>query len=321
MVAEMPPDLLERPNYQPEHRRLLRQLGIQSALFVPLKIREEVLGSIMFIRADLSRKYTQEDLELAQELARRATQAVENARLYREAQNAIKDREEFLSVAAHELKTPITGLKGFTQILLRRMQKGQAFDPLRTSRDLNAINNQADKLTHLINQLLDISRIELGKLVLEPHYTDLIPLVEGVIAQAQVETTNHSLNLTVPGDPLIVLADPLRFEQVVVNLVNNAIKYSPEGGPVEVELKQASADTICLSVRDWGLGIPPEYRGNIFDRFYQAHQRAHLGGMGLGLYITRQIVELHGGKIEVSFPAEGGTRFVVTLPVRAEPKS
>jgi signal transduction histidine kinase len=109
--------------------------------------------------------------------------------------------------------------------------------------------------------------------------------------------------------------DPMRFEQVVTNLVDNAVKYSPEGGSIEITLSTPDSSTIQLAVRDWGLGIPVERRDNLFDRFYQAHGEGHFGGLGLGLYVSRQIVELHGGSIEADFPANGGSRFIVTLPV------
>jgi signal transduction histidine kinase len=111
--------------------------------------------------------------------------------------------------------------------------------------------------------------------------------------------------------------DPLRLEQVLTNLVNNAIKYSPDGGTIAIAVTQ-HADTAQVTVRDHGLGIPPEHREHIFDRFYQAHSRSHRSGMGLGLYISRQIVDLHGGSIIADFPADGGTRFVVTLPTRKD---
>ena len=110
--------------------------------------------------------------------------------------------------------------------------------------------------------------------------------------------------------------DPVRFEQVIANLLDNAIKYSPDGGPIELELTRPSAASVQLAVRDHGLGIAPERRSQIFDRFYQAHGEGYRSGMGLGLYISRQIVELHGGELWAEFPPDGGSRFVVRLPVR-----
>jgi signal transduction histidine kinase len=132
-----------------------------------------------------------------------------------------------------------------------------------------------------------------------------------------VHTSAHTLVVDAPA-PIATCLDPLRIEQMLVNLVNNAIKYSPDGGTIDITVTQHS-EVAQVTVRDHGLGIPPEHREHIFDRFYQAHAQAHArshrSGMGLGLYISRQIVDLHGGSITADFPADGGTRFVVTLPV------
>jgi signal transduction histidine kinase len=168
-----------------------------------------------------------------------------------------------------------------------------------------------------VGQLLDVSRIQSGKLVIERKTTDLSSLVHDVVNAARAQLKEHTLVERLP-DSVTGFVDPLRIEQVVTNLVDNAIKYSPEGGQIDVELMPTGVgDGIQLVVRDWGVGVPLEHRPHIFDRFYQAHAGGPLtsmAGMGLGLYISRQIVEQHGGTIEVEFPADGGTRFRVTLP-------
>jgi signal transduction histidine kinase len=137
--------------------------------------------------------------------------------------------------------------------------------------------------------------------------------VRGGVENAQTLTEQHQILLHAP-DLLPATLDPLRFEQVVVNLFDNAIKFSPQGGQIDVELDRQSLDTIRFAVRDHGLGIAPEHRAHLFERFYRAHGNDHRSGMGLGLYITQQIVEMHGGRIEAEFPPDGGTRFVVELP-------
>jgi signal transduction histidine kinase len=142
--------------------------------------------------------------------------------------------------------------------------------------------------------------------------------MEEIVARVQATTTNHSIALRAP-DEAIGEMDPLRIEQVVTNLLDNAIKYSPEGGRVEVELSHSLNGTLHLAVRDWGMGIPEEHRAHIFDRFHQVPGKHRASGMGLGLYISRQIVQLHGGEIEAEFPPDGGTRFVVTLPSGIDP--
>ena len=144
--------------------------------------------------------------------------------------------------------------------------------------------------------------------------TDISHLVQQMAQAAQSWTDQHELRVSAPAS-LPAVVDPLRFEQVVVNLLDNAVKYSPDGGAIDVNVEQPAPDTLVVMVRDYGLGIPPEKRAHIFERFYQAHLNAHKSGMGLGLYISRQIVELHGGTRRAEFPADGGTRLVVTLPV------
>jgi signal transduction histidine kinase len=177
------------------------------------------------------------------------------------------------------------------------------------------MGTQADKLGRLVGQLLDVSRIDAGKLQLERHPTNLALLVDQVVSAARsLAEDTHAISLTAPA-VVECDVDALRLEQVLTNLIDNAIKYSPEGGAVDVVLSQPNRRGIELSVRDHGLGIPVDKRDQIFDRFYQAHDSSYRSGMGLGLYVCRQIVELHGGEIHAEFPADGGTRLRVRLPV------
>ena len=262
-------------------------------------------------------RQSHENLERRVE-ARTAELTAANKRLRQEIaerRRAEDVRDEFLSVAAHELKTPMTSLRGFAQLLLRQTQKGEMPDPERLQQGLTAIDEQSGKLARLVGQLLDISRLEAGRLVLERKVTDVIALVEDVVAAARATTERH--RITVSGaSGTLAFVDPLRLEQVITNLVDNAIKYSPEGGPVLIEVAKKKAN-VWLVVKDGGIGVPQEHRARIFDRFYQAHAGHRLGGMGLGLYISRQIVDLHGGCLEARFPPEGGTEVIVSLPVGA----
>jgi PAS domain S-box-containing protein len=315
LVAETSDDMRMAHAQDDEHLRLMREIGTRSAIVVPLTVHDQVLGAISFGATQPERRYGPEDLLLAQELAHRAALALDNARLYHTAQQAIQARDEFLSVAAHELRTPVTSLRGFSQLLMRQIDRGAALDPARLRRALQTIDEQSTKLTRLVAQLLDVSRIQAGRLSLDLQEIDLAALVENAVAAAQANTTRHVITLH-GMSPLRLLADPIRLGQVLTNLLDNAIKYSPTGGPVEVEASQPTGDMVRLSVTDRGIGIAPEHRPHIFDRFYRAHAGSNFGGMGLGLYISRQIVELHQGRIEVESPAEGGTRFVVSLPIR-----
>lgn len=295
-----------------EQLNLIREMGYSSAMIVPMKARDRVVGALQLVATTSGYHYGTHDLELVQELANRAAMAIDNARLYAEAQKAISIREDFLSVAANELKTPVTSLRGFAQLLLRQLDKEKEPDSRRLRTGLETINQQSERLVRLILRLLDFSKLQGGRLIIEPEMTDFVSLVERVVAGFRTTTEKHTLTTQTPSS-LPICIDPLRMEQVVTNLVDNAIKYSPEGGAVELSLTSLPSHLVQLIVTDQGTGILPQYRERIFEPFYQAHERVY-AGIGMGLYITRQIVELHGGTIEVEFPGEGGTRFVVILP-------
>jgi PAS domain S-box-containing protein len=296
-----------------EHLEIMRRLDFRSSMTVPLQARGDVLGALAFFTGDPDRRYDHADLALAEDLARRAGLAVDNARLYREAHRAIRARDEFLTVAAHELKTPLATMLGYAQMLLKHLEPESEADPSLVHRALQAIEQQAERFARLVSRLLDISRIEGGRLAVEPVQTDLVPVVQTVVDTIQASTARHRLVTSGPSE-LRALVDPLRFEQVLTNLLDNAVKFSPDAESIEVDLSRTSLGMVRLAVTDHGPGIPPEGRERIFDRFYQADPRHHATGMGLGLYISRQIVEQHGGSIRAELPAEGGARFVVILP-------
>ena len=233
-----------------------------------------------------------------------------------EAEAALRLRDEFLSIASHELRTPITVVGAQAQLMLRRLERTGEFDTERAVQALRSVGSQADKLARLVGQLLDVSRIDSGKLQLEATRTDLAQLVQHTVSATRSLTDEHRISVATPNS-LEGSVDPLRLEQVLTNLLDNAIKYSPNGGAVEVVLRQPTATLIELSIRDHGMGVAPEKRHHIFERFYQAHEEPGNRGMGLGLFVSRQIVELHGGHITAEFPEDGGTRFVVRLPLLA----
>jgi PAS domain S-box-containing protein len=285
---------------------------------VPLLTRSGIAGAFTWLASAHRPAYVPQDAELAQHIARRCALAIDNSRLYREARAAVSIRDEFLSVAAHELKTPMTSLRGYAQLLAREFDKGEVGNPERARRAAITIQVQSDKLARLVSQLLDVSRIQSGKLAIERKPADFSEMVRDVVQAVRTQLKQHTLVARLPTE-LWVAIDPLRIEQVITNLIDNAIKYSPEGGQIDVVLGLDADDhSIELSVRDRGVGVPVEHRTHIFDRFYQAHAGGALtsmAGMGLGLYISRQIVELHGGTIRAEFPEDGGTRMVVRLPL------
>jgi PAS domain S-box-containing protein len=286
-------------------------------LTVPLMSRLGPTGALTWAIATHRPFFELSDLDLAEHIARRCALAIESSRLYREARAAVALRDEFLSVAAHELKTPMTSLRGYAQLLVREFDRGEMTDPGRTRRAAVTIMVQSDKLGRLVGQLLDVSRLQSGMLAIEKRSADLSELLREVVRATRIQLRNHILVARLPGE-LWMSLDPLRIEQVITNLVDNAIKYSPDGGQIDLVLSVDDAgQCVRIVVRDRGVGVPVEHRAHIFDRFYQAHAGGALtsmAGMGLGLYISRQIVEMHNGEIAAEFPADGGTRFVVTLP-------
>jgi PAS domain S-box-containing protein len=296
----------------------LASIGIQSLLVAPLVARDRVLGAITWFACETRGAYTTVQQDLADELARRCAIAMDNARLHAEAQHATQLRDEFLSVAAHELKTPMTTLRGYTQVLSRTLSAGQTPPQSLLERSVTHIDVQSAKLVKLTEQLLDVSRLEAGKLRVSLTLVDAVALVRGIADSIQETTDRHTIQVIAP-DTCAMMADPVRLEQVVANLIGNAVKYSPDGGRVLVSLSTPDASLVQFGVRDWGLGIPQDRRANLFDRFYQAHGDGHYGGLGLGLYISREIVELHRGTLEARFPEDGGSSFVATLPRGAAP--
>jgi signal transduction histidine kinase len=239
-------------------------------------------------------------------------------------ERAVQIRGEFLAVASHELRTPVASLRGYAQLLLRQCARPGGPDPAMLRRGLDTIERQSDKLTRLVAQLLDVSRLQAGTLILERQPTDLTHLAGTVVASMQGLTASPASPLVLhAAEAVWAVVDPLRLEQVLVNLLDNAIKYGVAEGPIEMEVtREAGAggqETVRLSVRDRALPIPVEEREHVFERFRQLGGSRHVGGMGLGLYVSRQIVEAHGGTIAVEAPADaaGGNRFVITLPASA----
>jgi excisionase family DNA binding protein len=257
------------------------------------------------------RKRVQEQLQLALAAERAARDAAETA---------LRSRNEFLSIASHELRTPITVLGAQAQLSLRRLERTGQLEPERVVQALRTVGSQAHKLSRLVGQLLDVARLDSGRLTIQREPTDLVALIDQVVASSRSLAANHTLSLTAPAE-IEGEFDSLRLEQVFTNVLDNAIKYSPEGGLVEVSVSQPSPECAVVSVRDHGLGIPLDKRSRIFERFFQAHENGNTSGMGLGLYVSRQIVELHGGHIRAEFPDGGGTRVVVELPLGSAPRA
>ncbi len=293
------------------HRRdgTVRQILVSAGPILDAQGR--IAGAIM-IFSDITPLH-----ELQQERARLLAQVEEalasERRARQRAEEAVQARDRFLDAAAHELKTPVTNLRGYAELTLRQLGRGQAPEPQELTRRLGVIDREAARLARLVNQLLDVAALETGQVRLQREQVDAAALLRQAVASAQAGTRRHTLALSAPA-ALPASVDPARFEQVVRGLLDNAIKFSPEGTSIEVELVASAPGLMCLAVRDHGPGIPPERRAQLFSRFYQAQTGRPFSGLGLGLYAARRLVELHGGEIRAEFPPDGGTRFVVTLP-------
>ncbi|TAK07925.1 MAG: PAS domain S-box protein, partial [Candidatus Manganitrophaceae bacterium] len=285
------------------HLRILRTLGLQSVMIVPLIVQGRPIGAITFLSAESGRRYHPGDLALAQDLSRRAALAIENARLYRQAQAANRAKDEFLAVVSHELRTPLNAILGWSHLL----QDG-ALDPETTGRGLESIARNAAAQTQLIEDLLDVSRIVSGKLHLDVRQIEIAPILRAAIdtVQPAAEAKEIALSCRLSDPSISVLGDPDRLQQVIWNLLSNAIKFTPEQGTVAVQVERTNLH-VEIRVSDTGIGIAPDFLPYVFDRFRQANSsstRSH-SGLGLGLAIVRHLVELHGGTVSVESPGEG----------------
>ncbi len=284
-------------------------LGARSALFIALVARGRTLGVVSFIGR---RPYDDDDRALAAELVRRAAFAIDNARLYRETRDAVRSRNVFLSIASHELKTPLTSLKLHAQRLVRRARTPD-LPPLPVAdvaERAQAMDLQATRLNQLVDELLDVSRIAAGRMRFNREPVDLAHLTRDVLDRFGSPLVTSSGVESLVGD-----WDRLRLDQVVTNLVSNALKYG-EGKPVAVRVEPAG-ERARLTVEDHGIGIAREHQARVFDRFERFVSERHHGGFGLGLWITRQIVEGLGGTITVHSELGHGSTFVVELPTSA----
>ncbi|QSQ27175.1 PAS domain S-box protein [Pyxidicoccus parkwayensis] len=303
------------------HGGLLDALGASACLAVALKSRGHVLGVVAFTSEDPDRCFEEADRGMAEELAFRAAAAVDNARLYAQAQRAIRLRDEFLSIASHELKTPLTPLALKLQGMRRTLPVGTPdVTSERMRGDLDMAQRQVRRLAELVDGLLDVSRICAGRLQLTLESVDLAELVRELVARYEPQAQRAQARILVEAKAAVVGTwDRSRLEQVVSNLLSNALKYGA-GRPVRVRV-ESRGEVARLMVRDEGIGIEPQSLHRIFQRFERAVSERHYGGLGLGLYITRQIVEAHCGTVLAeSTPGQGAT-FTVTLPLAGPSES
>jgi PAS domain S-box-containing protein len=308
-------DALRRVARSPRHLELLRRLGTRSCIIAPILGRERAHGAIALVSGDSARTYSEADLRLAEELGRRAGIAIDNALLYSEAQKAIAARDAFLSIASHELKTPLTSLTLQAQMRRRQLDRENfaAFTPAKLVRMVEGDARQLDRLNRLIDDMLDISRIRAGKLAIHPEPVNLLQLVREIADRHAEQFARAGAALEVGGeDGVTGLWDRFRIEQVVTNLLSNALKYGG-GKPVRVSVRAVGSEAL-LEVRDEGIGVAPADQERIFRQFERAVGPAEVSGLGLGLFIVKQILQLQGGTIRLESAPGKGSCFTVSLP-------
>ncbi|MHB8420245.1 MAG: chemotaxis protein CheB [Myxococcales bacterium] len=298
------------------HPAILRHLGASSYLCVPLKARGIVFGALSLLRGEGQPRYDERALRQAKELGRRVSAAIDDAWLYRRAMEAISLRNEFFSIASHELKTPMSSLLLQVQILQRSAQTAERGRVEVQAKNLALIERQVRRLDELVNALLDVSHIASGRLALQPEACDLAEVVKETAARLEPDARRMASELTVHAEgPAKGRWDRLRIEQVVTNLLSNAVKYGA-GKPIEVRV-EADPRAARLVVRDHGIGIEAQDLSRIFLRFERAVSSRQFGGLGMGLYIARQIVDAHGGTLSVDSEPGKGSTFTVELPIQS----
>jgi PAS domain S-box-containing protein len=325
-----------------ERWQIWKQLNLNSLIIVPLRIRGPVFGSLAFAVSHLGRQYQSADLELAEDIARRAATAIDNAQLYQAADRANRIKDEFLTILSHELRTPLNPILGWSRLLQTRPYNSSV-----TQRALETIERNAKLQAQLIEDLLDVSRILRGKLSLSTTAINLVDVIEAALDTVRLSAEAKAISLrfeqmdrfptqsspfappSSSHSPVWVTGDAGRLQQVVWNLLSNAVKFTSRGGQILVELSilDRSPDLFTfdlyaqIKVIDTGKGIKPEFLPYVFDYFRQddGTTTRRFGGLGLGLAIVRHITELHGGHVSASSPGENqGATFTVRLPLRPQ---
>lgn len=315
LYPDIPDEMLVKAARDKKQLQLLRKLGFSSAMIVPIHQQGVTVGGISFISTNPHRHYNTSDVTIAEELAHRASIAIENARLYSDSQKAISLRDEFISVASHELKTPVTSVKMFTQVLKHHSEQ---IGDTKAIQYLSTMDKQLNKLTELIYDLLNISKIQAGRMEYNLKVFNFDTSIKDIVDVLQQSAGNHKI--IVKGETKKkIKGDEERIGQVVNNLVSNAIKYSPKAKEIIIHLT-SDKESVTVGIQDFGVGMEKEHLVRIFERFYRVYDTNDktFPGLGIGLYISAEIVKRHGGKLWVDSNLGKGSTFYFTLPVNGE---
>ncbi len=294
-----------------EHRRILAELNPVSWMAVPLLVRDRVIGAITFVSTDPRRRYTDAELDLVTELGRRVSSASDNVRLYTELHESQRQKDDFLAMLAHELRNPLAAIQYANQLAALAKQEDNPATEV--------IDRQVKNLSHLIDDLLDVSRITRDKIQLRKEAVDAQLLMQRALATVgpAIEERQHELICDLSSQSMPLFADPVRVEQILVNLLSNAAKYTPEGGKITVRSFPLDGQVV-FKVKDTGIGIPPEMLPRVFELFTQVDHSLDRsqGGLGIGLTVVRKLAEMHGGSVSATSEGlEQGSEFTVRLPL------
>lgn len=306
--------LIDGLNKQPQFKDLETNPTIKSAICVPLKTKDKIVGVLNVSNKGSAYVFTKTDLALLKEVADDAAVAIENAKVYERLKELDKLKSEFISVVSHELRTPLTVIISAVENLSDGIFGNLSDAQLKWVKE---IGNSASRLNQLISDILDISKLESGQIEIRREKNKINDLIRKIVAQmtALAKKKDILLKFSLPSQPLFVMIDPRRIEQVLINLIDNAIKFTPAGGTIEVSAEPVD-DEVEVVTADTGIGIQPEHLGIIFDRFQQIKRSSYSGlhGVGLGLAIVKEIVTQHEGRVWVESKPGEGSRFIFTLP-------
>ena len=314
-------DLLAAADEYPRSRAIAQQHGHRTVVVTPLLREGQPFGAILLRRNDVH-AFSEREIALLRTFGDQAAIALENVRLFREIEEksrqlevANKHKSEFLANMSHELRTPLNAIIGFSEVLLERL-----FGDLNDKQDdyLKDIHSSGKHLLSLINDILDLSKIEAGRMELEPSPVDVASAISNALTLVRERAQHHGITLAQDVDPALhtVEADERKFKQILLNLLSNAVKFTPDGGRIDVTARR-TGDVAQIAVRDTGIGIAPEHQAAVFEEFRQVGRdyTRKQEGTGLGLALTRRFVELHGGTIRLESAPGAGSTFTFTLPL------
>jgi signal transduction histidine kinase/PAS domain-containing protein/ActR/RegA family two-component response regulator len=316
-MPTVPDEVLASMVLDEAERGILQQLGFQSYICVPLRSRSKMIGALTFVTAQSGRTYGPGDLAAAEDLAHRAVIAIENASLLEALKDSDRRKDEFLAMLAHELRNPLAPIRNSVEVL-----RAQSECAPQVAWATDVIDRQVQQMTRLVDDLLDVSRIASGKIQLRLERVDLAAVVSSAIEASRplIDNRGHELTVVLPPEPVWLEADMTRLSQVVLNLLNNAAKYTDRGGRIALTVTR-QADQVGIGVKDTGIGIPLAMQPHVFEMFTQVDRSLarSQGGLGIGLTLVQRLVEMHAGTVAVHSDGPGqGSEFIVRLPIATE---